>query len=89
MKKEEVIDDDPLDHEIDLTKSRPNPYWLGVVNRHCVRLLDEDLADIFPDNAAVNAALLTIAEAGRRALPQKVSASTATTPKPKKKKARL
>jgi hypothetical protein len=38
-------------------KSRPNPYWLGVVDRRCVRLLAGDLADAFPDDDAVNEAL--------------------------------
>jgi hypothetical protein len=58
--------DDPLDHEIDFTKSRPNPYWLGVVDRKCVRLIDKELADLFPDNHSVNAALRAIADAARR-----------------------
>lgn len=58
MKKaSETADDDPLDREIDFSRPRPNPYWLGVVERRCVRLLDADLADAFPDDAAVNEAL--------------------------------
>lgn len=78
-----VDDDDPLDHEIDFSKSRPNPYWLGVVDRECVRLIDKDLADIFPDNETMNAALRTVAEAAQRAAkpPQKISAKTASAPK--------
>jgi len=55
-----MIDDDPLDDEIDLSKSRPNPYWLGVVDRRCVRLLALDLAEQFPDDAAVDKALRTV-----------------------------
>jgi hypothetical protein len=66
MRNKNISDDDPLDHEIDFTKSRPNPYWLGVVDRQCVRLLDRDLADLFPDNESVNAALRAIADAARR-----------------------
>jgi hypothetical protein len=50
-------DDDPLDVEIDFSKSRPNPYWLGVVDRHRVRLLDADVAESFRDDTAVNEAL--------------------------------
>lgn len=50
-------DDDPLDVEIDFAKSRPNPYWLGVVDRSRVRLLDSDVADSFRDDVAVNDAL--------------------------------
>jgi len=42
------VDDDPLDHEIDFIKSRPNPYWLGTVDRRCVRLIASDLAEAFP-----------------------------------------
>ena len=76
MKKNAAIGDDPLDQEVDFSKGLPNPYWLGAVDRRCVRLLDRDLADIFPDNAAVNAALRTIAEAAART-PRKVSARTA------------
>lgn len=71
--KSATVDDDPLDHEIDFSKGRPNPYWLGVVDRQCVRLIDKDLVDFFPDNDSVNAALRTIAEAAKRA-PRKVSA---------------
>ena len=67
--------DDPLDREIDFTKSRPNPYWLGVVDRKCVRLIDKELADLFPDNDSVNAALRAIADAARRS---KVSARRAS-----------
>jgi len=54
-----VVPDDPLDHEIDFSKSRPNPYWLGTVDRRCVRLLASDLAEAFPDDDAVNEALRT------------------------------
>lgn len=54
-----VVADDPLDHEIDFSKSRPNPYWLGTVDRRCVRLLASDLAEAFPDDDSVNEALRT------------------------------
>ena len=56
-KTSEAADDDPLDHEIDFSKARPNPFWLGVVDRRCVRLLEPDLARLFPDDKAVNEAL--------------------------------
>lgn len=75
MKKKTVhVDDDPLDREFDFSRSRPNPYWLGVVDRSCVRVIDKDLTELFPDNEAVNAALRTIAEAATRARSAKVSA---------------
>jgi len=83
-KKSETLDDDPLDREIDFSKARPNTLWLGVVNRRCVRLIDEDLAEVFPDNAAVNAALRTVAEAGRRV--QRVSARRAAAPRSTRKR---
>ena len=53
----EKSSNDPLDVEIDFSTSRPNPYWLGVVDRHRVRLLDADVAESFPDDTAVNGAL--------------------------------
>jgi hypothetical protein len=77
--------DDPLDREIDFSKARPNPYWLGVVDRACVRLIDKDLADLFPDNDSVNAALRTIADAARRS---KVSARRAAVAKNRLAKSR-
>jgi hypothetical protein len=73
-KKSDPVDDDPLDREIDFSRARPNPYWLGVVDRSCVRLIDKDLADLFPDNEAVNAALRAIAGAAARTPRSKVSA---------------
>ena len=56
----ETAEDDPLDSEIDFNKSRPNPYWLGVVDRRCVRILAADLVEAFPDDDAVNKALRSI-----------------------------
>ena len=88
-KSREIEEDDPLDHEIDFSKSRPNPYWLGIVDRRCVRLLDKDLTEMFPDDASVNAALRTIAEAANRAAapaPKTVSARRAAAPKRARKK---
>lgn len=84
MKKKNLpADDDPLDREIDFSRSRPNPYWLGVVDRSCVRLIDKDLAELFPDNDTVNAALRTIADA-TRARHSKVSARRVSIAKKKK-----
>jgi hypothetical protein len=70
-----VDEDDPLDRDIDFSNARPNRFWLGVVDRRCVRLIDKDLADLFPDNETMNAALRAIAEAARRS---KVTARRAT-----------
>jgi hypothetical protein len=86
MKKtSEILDDDPLDHEIDFSKSRPNPYWLGVVDRRCVRLLASDLADAFPDDATVNEALRTLLSTNAAPAPKKISARRAAAPKSKRK----
>ena len=76
MKKKSVpVDDDPLDREIDFSRARPNPYWLGVVDRSCVRLIDKDLADLFPDNESVNTALRASAVARSRVSARRVSAA--------------
>lgn len=74
-------DDDPLDREIDFSRGRPNPYWLGVVDRKCVRVIDSDLAELFPDNDAVNDALRAVAVAARKVRLPKVSARRAAAPK--------
>jgi hypothetical protein len=55
-----VDDDDPLDREIRFSSSRPNPYWLGLVDRRCVRLLASDLAETFPDDESVNETLRAV-----------------------------
>ena len=89
MKKTSEIrdDDDPLDHEIDFSKARPNPFWLGVVDRRCVRLLAPDVAEAFPNDAAVNDALRELLHLKAAQPPKKVSARTVSAPKPKPKKA--
>ena len=80
-----VDDDDPLDHEIDFSKARPNPFWLGVVDRKCVRLLAPDVAEAFPSDAAVNEALRELMHMKAAQARKKVSARTVSAPKPKKK----
>jgi hypothetical protein len=60
-------EDDPLVREFDFSKARPNRFWLGVVDTQCVRLNEKDLAELFPDNESVNAALRAIADAANRA----------------------
>jgi hypothetical protein len=89
MKKtsEIVDDDDPLDHEIDFSKARPNPYWLGVVDRRCVRLLAPDVAEAFPNDTAVNDALRELLHLKAAQAPKKISARTVSMPKSTKKKA--
>ena len=66
--KSEIGDEDPLDREIDFSKARPNPYWLGVVDRRRVRLIDPTLVDLFPDDDSVNRALKEIANVADRSV---------------------
>jgi hypothetical protein len=81
-----VEEDDPLDREIDFSNAIPNPYFVAMHGPAYVRVIDKDLADFFPDDVTMNAALRIIAEAGKRAVPQK---RTAAAPKSlAKKKAR-
>lgn len=86
MKKKQLSEDaDPLDREIDFSNGRRNPYFLAYHGPKVVRVLDPDLAELFPDNAAVNAALRTVAEAAARMQPRKISARRAVAPKKSKK----
>lgn len=86
MKKKAAEEDDPLDREIDFSNARRNPYFLAAVGPKYVRILDKDLAAVFPDNESVNAALRSIAEAASRVQPKlkKVSAQRVSAPKAKK-----
>ncbi len=88
MKKKPPVDeDDPLDREIDFSKARPNPFFLWYHNPRTVRVLEPELAELFPDNDSVNAALRSVADAAARMRPRKVSTKTATAPKKTTKKA--
>ncbi len=86
MKKKHSVDDDPLDREIDFSNARPNPYFVRYHGARVVRVLEPDLAELFPDNASVNSALRTVAAAAARMRPKKVSARTAAAPKKPAKK---
>lgn len=57
MKKDIPPDDDEMPAEFDFSRSIPNPFWLGMVDRRCVRLLASDLVEAFPNDDAVNEAL--------------------------------
>lgn len=85
--KKPSADDDPLDREFDFTNARRNPYFLAYHGPHVVRVLEPDLADLFPDNESVNAALRSVADAAARMQPKKVSARRAAVPRIKRKKA--
>lgn len=86
MKKKQAADADPLDREIDFSKGRPNPYFLAFHDPRTVRVLEPELAELFPDNDAVNAALRSVADAAARIRPHKVSARRASAPKTRVKK---
>lgn len=74
MKKKQSSDEDPLDHEIDFSTARRNPYFLAYHGPKVIRVLEPDLADIFPDNEAVNAALRSIANAAQQTAKKRISA---------------
>ena len=86
--KKKVDDEDPLDREFDFSNARPNPFFVAAVGPKYIRVLDKDLADLFPDNAAVNAALRSVAEVAARISPpqQKISARRVAAPNAAKKK---
>lgn len=81
--KKKIVEDDPLDREIDFSNARPNPYFVAYHGSKVIRVLEPDLAELFPDNASVNAALRTVAENK----PKRISARRAAAPVPKRKKA--
>lgn len=87
MKKKSATSDDPLDHEIDFSNARPNPYAAGYYKSRNLRLLAPDLLDVFPDSESVNEALRTLVRLNA-AMPQRISAKTAIAPKTPKRKAR-
>ena len=83
MKKDIPTDDDEMPAEFDFSRSIPNPWFVAVHGPEYVRVIDKDLAALFPDNESMNAALRSIAEAAAR-VPKKISARTVTAPRPKK-----
>ncbi|MEA2239212.1 MAG: hypothetical protein QOC81_3936 [Thermoanaerobaculia bacterium] len=84
MKKNALPDDDEMPAEFDFTKSIPNPWFVAMHGPEYVRVIDKDLAALFPDNDSMNAALRSIAQAAAR-VPQKISARTAAAPRVRKK----
>ena len=84
MKKDISPDDDEMPAEFDFSRAIPNPWFVKVHGADYVRVIDKDLAAMFPDNESMNAALRSVAEAAAR-VPRKVSAKTVTVPRPKKK----
>jgi len=62
-------------------------YARDFVRSENLRMLAPDLLEMFPDSESVNEALRTIVRITSAAIPQKISANTASAGKPKKKKA--
>ena len=69
--------------EVDLSRSIPNPWFVAIHGPKYVRVIDKDLADMFPDNDSMNAALRTVAEAAARVQPRKISARRVAAPRKK------
>jgi hypothetical protein len=67
MKPDSSDEIDPLDREIDFSHARPNPYFVAYHGAKVIRVLEPDLADAFPDNEAVNAALRSILDTTKKA----------------------
>lgn len=88
MKKKINIDDDEMPAEFDFSNAIPNPWFVAVHGAKFVRVIDKDLADLFPDNVSMNAALRNVAEVAARIPPpaRKISAQRVTAPKAAKKK---
>lgn len=84
-KSEAIDDDDPLDHEIDFSNARPNPFARDYGRNRNLRILGPDLLEAFPDSESVNEALRAFLQV-EAAIPLKRSARTAVAPKPKAKK---
>jgi hypothetical protein len=85
MKKKPVVDedDDPLDREIDFSNARPNPYFVAYHGPKVIRVLEPELAEAFPDNETVNAALRSVIDSRKK----KISAHRTAAPRTKTKKA--
>lgn len=60
-------DVDTMRDEYDFSNARPNPYAKRMKAEGKVVLLEPDLQEVFPDSAAVNAALRMVMRAGARA----------------------
>ena len=84
MNKSDIPASNEMPAEFDFSRSIPNPWFVAVHGPEYVRVVDKDLAALFPDNASMNAALRSSAKGSPR-VPRKVRARTADVPKQKKK----
>ena len=78
-----IDDDDPLDHEIDFSNVRTNPFAARYGRNRNLRVLSPDLLARFPDSDSVDEALREFIRL-TSVTPKKVSARTASVPKTKK-----
>ncbi len=78
MKKARSTDEEEMPSEFDLSRSIPNPWFVAVHGAKFVRVIDKDLADVFPDKAAVNRALRAIVQASSEVIPRKTSTKRAS-----------
>ena len=85
MKRKVAVQEDPLDREFDFSRARPNPYFVAYHGPRVIRVLEADLAEIFPDNESVNAALRAIADAAQQT--SRVTGKRVAAPKKARKKA--
>jgi hypothetical protein len=83
-RKSAAAETDPLDREIDFSNARPNPYARDYYKSRNLRVLAPDLLDVFPDSESVNEALRTLVRL-TASMPRRMSAKTASAPKPRKK----
>ena len=60
------VAEDDMRSEYDFSRGRRNPYAARLASGATVVVLDPDVAEAFPDSAAVNDALRTLAEIARR-----------------------
>ncbi|MGA8808575.1 MAG: hypothetical protein WB973_11920 [Thermoanaerobaculia bacterium] len=51
------LDDDEMPAEFDFSRSIPNPWFVAIHRAKHVRVIDKDLAAVFPNDESVNAAL--------------------------------
>jgi hypothetical protein len=65
-RKGNLVDDEEMPAEFDFSRSIPNPWFVAVNGPEYVRVIDKDLAALFPDNESMNSALRSIAQADRR-----------------------
>ena len=86
MKKTEAAPDDDMLPHYDFRGGVRGKYARDYARSENLRILAPDLLDVFPDSESVNEALRTLVRI-TSAIPQKISANTASAPKPKKKKA--